>query len=244
MNVLLIALSILPVILLMIYIYRQDKYQKEPIRSLIKAFVGGLLSIPLDLFIIYVIIHNLWVSDSVFYSAFWEAGFPEELSKLIIFLIFIWDDRNFDEWFDGIIYAAFIGLGFACWENIDYVVGAGGYSLTAGVITGVERALLSVPGHFLFGVIMGYFLSMAKFHKEKSWKYILIGFLAAAGCHGLFDWILMYQENVSPVVSVVLTIIFYVGDFFLWKLGLKYIRKQQENSRAQAEEAQVPTTEQ
>ena len=233
---LLLALSVLPVILLMIFIYRQDKYQKEPIKSLAKAFIGGILAIPLD-FIIIFFINRIWMSDTVFYSAFWEAGFPEELSKLLIFMIFIWRDKNLDEYMDGIVYASFIGLGFACIENILYVFGAAGESFGSAIHTSIARAILSVPGHFLFGVVMGYFLSLAKFQEGRFWPNLLLGFLSAAGVHGLFDWLLML--DISSEVNTILYIVFLAGDFFLWKTGIKYIRKQQENSRRQAKDAAI-----
>ena len=49
---LLFGIAILPVIILMVFIYRQDKYQKEPIKSLAKAFIGGMLAIPLDILLV------------------------------------------------------------------------------------------------------------------------------------------------------------------------------------------------
>ena len=229
---LLFAIAILPVVVLMVFIYRQDKYQKEPIKSLVKAFIGGMIAIPLDIMIVTgldLALGETALSQTVFFSAFMEAGIPEELCKFIIFMIFIWRDENFDEYFDGIVYATFIGLGFACVENIEYV-------FSFGFSTGVVRALLSVPGHFLFGVIMGYFLSMAKFHPEQRGKYLWTGLLLAMLAHGLFDWLLMIA-NVMPLVGGIIYIIFLWGDIKLWKLGLKYIQKQQENSRKQAQEA-------
>ena len=227
--VLLFVIAVLPVALLMIYIYRQDKYQKEPVKSLIKAFVGGMIAIPLD--ILLVLCFDLFFKgtafyETVFFSSFIEAGIPEELCKFLIFMIFIWNDKNFDEYFDGIIYATFIGLGFACVENIEYV-------FQYGFATGVVRALLSVPGHFLFGVVMGYFLSMAKFHPEQRSKYLWTGLLLAILAHGLFDWLLM-SANVLPIVGGVIYALFLAGDIALWRLGLRYIKKQQENSLAQA----------
>lgn len=228
----LFGIAILPVIILMIFIYRQDKYQKEPIKSLAKAFIGGLISIPIDILIVTGIdaaLNGTAISNTVFFSAFLEAGIPEELSKFLIFMIFIWNDKNFDEYFDGIVYATFIGLGFACVENIEYV-------FSYGFQTGVVRALLSVPGHFLFGVVMGYFLSMAKFHPEKRGTYMISGLLLAMLAHGLFDWLLMVA-SVLPLVGGIIYLVFIWGDIKLWKLGLKYINKQQENSRRQAQEA-------
>ena len=228
---LLFAIAILPVVVLMIYIYRQDKYQKEPIKSLIKAFIGGILAILLDILIVNGVdlaLGNTVLAGTVFFSAFLEAGIPEELSKFLIFMIFIWRDKNFDEYFDGIVYATFIGLGFACLENIEYV-------FNYGFATGVVRALISVPGHFLFGVVMGYFLSMAKFHPQKRGIYLLSGLLLAMLAHGLFDWLLMLTEYLTPAICSIIYIVFIWGDIKLWKLGLKYIKKQQENSRLQAE---------
>lgn len=231
----LFGIAVLPVVVLMVFIYRQDKYQKEPIKSLAKAFFGGMLSIPLDILIVTgigLLFGNTFIANTVFFSSFMEAGIPEELSKFLIFMLLIWRDKNFDEYFDGIVYASFIGLGFACVENITYV-------FSYGFGTGVVRALLSVPAHFLFGVVMGYFLSLAKFHPEKRGKYLWSGLLLAMLAHGLFDWLLMVTDRLTPLVTLVIYAMFIWGDIKLWKLGLKYIRKQQENSRLQAEEAKA-----
>lgn len=231
--IILFAIAILPVVVLMAYIYRQDKYQKEPVKSLMKAFIGGMISIPIDIILVTLIqtcLGNTAIASTVFYSSFLEAGIPEELSKFLIFMILIWRDRNFDEYFDGIVYATFIGLGFACFENIEYV-------FSYGFGTGVVRALISVPGHFLFGVLLGYFLSLAKFHPEHRGRFICLGLLSAMVAHGLFDWLLMIAEVLHPAIASVIYIAFIWGDIKLWKLGLKYIRKQQENSRMQNQEA-------
>ena len=231
----LLGIAILPVVVLMVYINKQDKYQKEPVRSLIKAFIGGILAISVDIIVVYSIdsfFGESTFADTVFYQAFLQAGIPEELSKFIMFMILIWRDKNFDEYFDGIVYATFIGLGFACLENIEYV-------FQYGFGTGVVRALISVPGHFLFGVLLGYFLSMAKFRPEKRSTYIIMGLLSAMLAHGLFDWLLMITEVLSPAVSSIIYIVFIWGDIKLWKLGLKYISKQQENSRVQNQEARL-----
>lgn len=230
---LLFGIAILPVVLLMVFIYRQDKYQKEPVKSLVKAFIGGMIAIPLDILIVTLVdalLGNTWLANTVFFSAFLEAGIPEELSKFLIFMIFIWRDKNFDEYFDGIVYATFIGLGFACVENIEYV-------FSYGFGTGVVRALLSVPAHFLFGVVLGYFLSLAKFEPEKRGRHLVCGLLLAMLAHGLFDWLLMVSNGLGPVIGGIIYVVFLWGDIKLWKLGLKYINKQQENSRQQAQEA-------
>jgi RsiW-degrading membrane proteinase PrsW (M82 family) len=143
-------------------------------------------------------------------------------------MIFIWNDKNFDEYFDGIVYASFISLGFATVENIMYV-------LPGGLSVGIMRALLSVPGHFFFGIIMGYFLSLAKFNKSKRGRYIFLGLLFAILGHGMFDWLLMFSERAGEVLSIIVYQLFIGGDILLWRLGLRLIRKHQANSLQQAQ---------
>ena len=236
----LLSIAILPVAGLLIFIYFQDKYQKEPIKSLLKAFFGGWLAVVMDIGLVTTIEYSIGLfpilPDTVFYDSFLTAAIPEELCKFLIFMIFIWRDKNFDEYFDGIVYATFIGLGFACIENIEYV-------FMYGFGAGVSRALFAVPGHFLFGVLMGYFLSLAKFTPEKRKKYIFLGLLFAIIAHGLYDWLLMFVDRLSSmgsdfayVVSGIVYQAFLAGDVLLWIFGMKLVRKHQRNSRQQAEE--------
>lgn len=236
----LLSIAILPVAGLLIFIYFQDKYQKEPIKSLLKAFFGGWLAVVMDIGLVTTIEYSIGLfpilPDTVFYDSFLTAAIPEELCKFLIFMIFIWRDKNFDEYFDGIVYATFIGLGFACIENIEYV-------FMYGFGAGVSRALFAVPGHFLFGVLMGYFLSLAKFTTEKRKKYIFLGLLFAIIAHGLYDWLLMFVDRLSSmgsdfayVVSGIVYQAFLADDVLLWIFGMKLVRKHQRNSRQQAEE--------
>lgn len=219
---LLLAISILPVVLLMIYINRQDKYEKEPLGLLILTFLCGMLAIPMTLVMVGVT-NIFFYSDSVFYSAFIEAGFPEELSKFIILFLLVWWNKNFNEHMDGIVYATFVSLGFACIENILYVFGSG-------FGTGIMRAIISVPGHFLFGVLMGYFLSLAKFNENNKFFYILLSFLVPACVHGLFDWLLMASDALGNGFSILLLLLFIALDIFMWIVGVRSIRKHRENS--------------
>ena len=219
-----LALAVLPVIFLLIYIYQQDKYEKEPFGLLLLSFVGGMLAIPLVLLVAIPLVESVYYSESVFYSAFIEAAFVEELCKFFFLFLFIWWNKNFNEYMDGIVYAVFVGLGFACVENILYVFGGG-------IGTGIVRALLSVPGHFLFAVAMGYFFALAKFEKKGRGGYLLLSLLVPMLFHGLFDYLLMVNDYIPAFLSAIILILFIVGDIFLWKIGLKYIRRHQENSQ-------------
>ena len=231
MNTVIFILAILPVIVLALYIYKKDKYEKEPLSRLILAFSLGMLAIPMDLLVVGII-NAIIPGGTVFYQAFFEAGIPEEFCKWALFMMVIWRDRNFDESFDGIVYACFIGLGFACVENLMYVFGSESYNTA--LHTGVARALLSVPGHFLFAVIMGYFLGMAKFKSQQRGKYLILSIICPVVAHGLFDYLLMLSsalsENNLELLGVGLFVIFVYLDIKLWKIGVKQIAKMQEDT--------------
>lgn len=230
----LLGISIAPAALLMLNIYHEDKYQKEPIKSLLKAFCGGMLAVTFTFAIVSITDYSIglipYLNTTVFYDSFITAGIPEELCKFLVFMIFIWNDKNFDEYFDGIVYASFISLGFATVENIMYV-------LPGGLGVGIMRGFISVPGHFLFGVILGYFLSLAKFNKNKRGHYIFSGLMIAMAAHGLFDWLLMFSDRLGNLIGIIIYLLFIAGDIMLWRLGLKLIKKHQENSLLQAQEA-------
>ena len=232
MNTIIFILAILPVIVLASYIYKKDKYEKEPLSMLILAFFLGMLAIPMDL-VVVGIINAIIPGGTVFYQAFFEAGIPEEFCKWALFMLVIWRNKNFDEFFDGIVYACFIGLGFACIENMMYVFDSESYSTA--LHTGVVRALLSVPGHFLFAVIMGYFLGMAKFRPQQRGKYLILSYVCPVIAHGIFDYLLMLSsaltENNMELIGAGLFLIFLYLDVKMWKIGVRQIAKMQEQTR-------------
>ena len=68
--------------------------------------------------------------------------------------------KEFDEPFDGIVYAVMVGMGFATVENISYVS-------QYGLMTGIMRLFMAVPAHASFAIIMGYFMGKARFSAKK-----------------------------------------------------------------------------
>lgn len=185
MNLVLFALA--PVVIILFYVYFRDKYEKEPLRMLLTSLIAGCLItipiIPLEHFL------QLFEPQSgeyapAFYRAFIVAAFSEELMKYIILYLLIWKSKDFNEKFDGIVYAVFISLGFAAIENILYVTGHG-------FNVGITRALTAVPAHALFGVTMGYYFGLARFYPEKRKQFLLRSLGYAIILHGMYDFILI-----------------------------------------------------
>jgi RsiW-degrading membrane proteinase PrsW (M82 family) len=153
----------------------------------------------------------------VFYEAFIVAALNEEALKFMAFMIFIWNDRNFNENFDGIVYAVFISLGFAGIENILYVI-------QGGIGTGILRAFTSVPGHALDGVFMGYFLARAKFNPALKYENLFLAFIVPFLLHGIWDFLIfLIRDNQGPGLFVGIFLLFFI--LFVVSLYLFGIRR-------------------
>ncbi len=187
-TLIIITAAVLPAILLLLYIWKQDP-QKEPTVWLLKAVVGGVaICIPVaywEMAIEAVLFGADGQPTSVVgttIQAFLVAALPEEGCKLLVLWLLLRRNPYFDEHFDGIIYAVCVGLGFAAIENIFYVISNAQEWLSVAV----SRALLAVPGHYAFAVLMGYYYSVYHFvdHSPKVAACIL---LVPVVAHGVYD---------------------------------------------------------
>ncbi|MGI6343304.1 MAG: PrsW family glutamic-type intramembrane protease [Bacteroidales bacterium] len=218
----LFTIAIAPVLIILFYIYFSDKYEREPIRLVIKGFLGGVfIIIPVIFVEQFLGLLNIFEGSkiiSAFYDAFVVAGFSEELFKFLATVILFWRSKEFNEKFDGIVYAVSVSLGFACVENIMYVFAEN--SLNVGLL----RAVTAVPAHAIFGVTMGYYLGLAKFKKDgKQSRYSSLAFVVPWMLHGLYDFFLMTGYN-----FMLLLFIPYV--IYLYRVGFRYVRKHRSKS--------------
>ena len=230
MSILLIA-SLLPVVLLMAYIYKRDTFQKEPWPLLMKAFGFGILAALLDMLVasgLNFIIpkpSDTPLGDAL-YNAFVSAAFPEEFCKLLMLYLCIWNNPHFDEYYDGLEYAAFVGLGFAGIENLMYIM-QGGLGLALG------RGLFAVPAHFFFAIFMGYFFALARFRYSNRRRYLALAYLIPVILHGTYDAVLMYINNLNgtdmpqevDALAGALYVGFLVFFFFVWRAATRRVNK-------------------
>ena len=226
MQLALVILSALaPVIVLLCYIFHKDSAHPEPAKWLIKAFFYGIASAFLAMLFGLVITFatglELDVSQhtsilGAFIDAFSLAAIPEEVAKFIMLWLLLRKNPFFDEHFDGIVYAVSVGMGFAGFENVLYLL----ESMESGswIGTGIMRALFSVPGHFLFAVFMGYYYSLYHFKIDRSFSGMLLVLLAPILAHGLFDGIL-FCSDINGLFSLICMILFLVLFNKLRKLG-------------------------
>jgi len=167
MNLLIIAL--VPVFIILVYVYSRDRYEREPLMLLFEGLVaGGVIVFPVVYF----------------------ENHMQQLGVNFAVYVLIWKNPEFNELFDGVVYAVFVSLGFALVENIGYVFGS-----ETGIKVGLMRAFTAVPAHAMFGVMMGYRFGLARFIPSKRLKYLGLAFLVPFLFHGVYDFILMSQNQ-------------------------------------------------
>lgn len=215
-ELILFTVSVLPVILIGFFIYKRDK-NKEPIKILVELFVGGILSCFLVLLISFImsLIFPIFRADAATLNllelviyVFIGVALVEEFCKWIFAYKIAYHSNHFDEMYDMIVYAAFVALGFACFENLGYVY-------QYGIGTGLVRAILAVPGHACDGVFMGYYLGLAKLSKynnrnDLSKKYLVYSILVPTILHGIYDYCLFSGYLVLILLFFVFVIIMFI----------------------------------
>jgi RsiW-degrading membrane proteinase PrsW (M82 family) len=187
----LFGIALAPGAAIMLYIYLKDKHEREPLVLLLISFVYGMLSTLITLVISWPleILVVLRQNDIVheFFSAFFKVALVEEFSKFIFVRFVLYPNKNFNEPFDGIVYAVMVSMGFATLENIVYV-------FQYGFEIAILRMFTAVPAHATFGVLMGYFLGKGKFTHHRRLYYSLIALLVATVFHGTYDYFLFIAE--------------------------------------------------
>lgn len=225
-NYIILLIALLPVVILVYYIYHKDKKSPEPTGQLVKAFFYGILSVLLSLCIsIPLGLIGVYPTEATSIlgsvsAAFFGAAIPEEIAKFIMLWLLLRMNPYFDEKMDGIVYAVCVSLGFAALENIMYLFSNAESYLSVGI----ARAIFAVPGHFCFGILMGYYYSLAKFYPKTPKKNKALILVAPILVHGVYDSIL-FIINVTPAISGILMIVFLVFCHKMWKYGSKRIQE-------------------
>lgn len=212
----LVAAAIVPALILLMKIYRLDRLEREPISLLASLLFLGILSTALasvseqvgDLGLSFFLPEAHLAYAVILY--FGIVAFSEEGFKYLLLKKRTWNSPHFNCQFDGVVYAVFVSLGFALWENIAYV-------LRFGMETAVARAMTAIPGHACFGVFMGAWYGVAKRRElmgdaEGSKRSRFFALLVPAFLHGLYDYIAtLEREDLGSIFLVFVAILFVVA---------------------------------
>lgn len=219
MILILFALSIAPALAILLAIYFADKYDREPFKLLFISFMIGIVAIiPAIIFeLIFGFMDQRENVFLIFIYAIWVVGFAEEGCKFFFLRTVPYIRPDFNEPLDGIVYGLAISMGFAAAENIFYV-------LNGGIGVGLLRMFTAVPMHAVCGIVMGYYVGLAKFSSHGSRKLLGTGLILAIVIHGLYDFFLIQQLWTG--FAVLAFVVLIVGIAF----GIKAIKIHRKNS--------------
>jgi len=206
---LILSAIIAPAIFWILYFYYKDRFQPEPIFLISLTFILGfasaficyksyglltLVGIPEDFSVIME-------KDRLLFLGYCLGivGFIEELAKFLPFLFIISYIKSFDEKIDGIIYASVIALGFASYENLQYLVYMQGFGLFG-------RAIASPLTHTIFSSIWGYEVGKAKLANHSLFKISIKSITISALFHGIFDFFTTSPYLRVPAAAIILLI--------------------------------------
>lgn len=208
-------IAILPIILIGLFIYKKDR-EKESSGLIFRLFLGGIGScFPAVILELFVGSFFPETPDMNFFQlflyVFFGIAFVEEVCKWFMVYKISYNHNEFDSLYDMIVYASFVALGFACFENILYV-------MDSGIVTGVMRAITAVPGHVCDGILMGSYLALAKFNHVKgnvslSKKYFRMSIIVPFIMHGIYDYCLYLGYPIFVCIFIIFVITLFVICF-------------------------------
>lgn len=195
-KILLVLPILLPIVFWAVYHYHKDRHLPEPLGHLVIAFGLGLLAAGLSQGL-YIGLEPLglrfdagYLAETntlgLFAYAVLAIGPIEELAKVLFFVLIVIRFEEFDEPVDGIIYASFIGLGYAAIENLQYLE-----YLTP--LEAAARGFASPVVHIVFASIWGRWIGQAVVRNKPVIPAALAGFAIAAILHGIYDFMVLLQ---------------------------------------------------
>lgn len=211
------------------WLWSRDKFHREPMKlTATLLVVGGIMSVAFTLLFVWTFNDTIASAKPKLWQTFLAAPFPEEVGKMLPVLLFAWKSPHWDEPFDGIVYAGASALGFHLIETAKYMFEAPNADGT------MFQALIrgAKPGHMLYGIAMGYFLSKAKFGAPKDrWKNFVLALAvpmalhtawnASAGAGGAFVY---YQGGNQQLFF---SLIAWGLSVALWMTAYRYMRESQ-----------------
>ncbi len=240
----LFASAVIPPLVLVLYIYKKDRVDREPWGLLLRLLLCGATSV-----VSAVVLESIGMAvvgafapeNTPLYNAltcFLVVALAEEGGKLYFLRRRTWHNRNFSTPFDGIVYAVFVSAGFAIVENLMYVFANGT------VYVALLRGVTAIPGHISFAVFMGYFYGQSKRYAilgefDKSARNRRLSLWVPVLLHGLYDFCLQMNSTLFTVifaVFVVCTDVYVIVKIRKWSKEDRSFMADVEKAYADAED--------
>lgn len=192
-RLLVLLFSLVPAILLVVFVLYTDRKSKEPTKNIVICLLSGTLTVALAGYLEQLVMP--YFSSSVALTYVWAL--IEELCKLSVFFLFIFDNKHYDDIYDGIVYMALIALSFAGLENIMYAFSES--TVSESISLALMRDFTTIPLHVICGIVIGYFASLGNFSKNVNKKYInfTLAVIVPSVIHGTFNLLMSFLGNIN-----------------------------------------------
>jgi RsiW-degrading membrane proteinase PrsW (M82 family) len=211
--------AFIPAFAWLVFIYRLDRYEREPKSLIARLFLWGLAAGPwasgMNILIAHVFspgIDAARAAGQLLLAAFLLlllvafSALNEEVMKYTVVSSRVRGDLAFNEPVDGMIYMSVAAVGFSAGENVVYILntyfgllgdatrpGVALAVINAFLVTAPLRAFGSTIGHVTWSGIVGWFLSRHALG-SGSGSMLIGGILLAASLHTAFNFPLFLQE--------------------------------------------------
>ncbi len=211
--------ALVPTIMLVIFTLKSDRKSSEPTKNIVICLLSGVLTISLAQFLESITMS--YFKSNIVLTFIWAM--IEELSKIAIFYLFIYDNKYYDDIYDGVVYMMLIALSFAGLENLIYAFSES--TISDSISLALIRDLTTIPLHVICGIVIGYFISLGNFSKDDNKKYInfFLAIIIPSLIHGIYNNIMsflgsfklttsfqIFMFEVIPLLLIVV-ILFYIA---------------------------------
>lgn len=207
--------AVLPAAILMWFLYGRGTGLNISFKKVKWAFIWGIIACIVVLFSIGPFSPEV---ENIFNILCFSA-LPEELLKMAIMLFLLKRFRCTNK-IDVLVVCGSVGLGFACIENLFYVLLV--VPESDWIRTSIDRAISSVPGHFSYAIIMGYFVYRA-FNIVQTKKQKFFNLSIAFILPTLIHW--NYNVFAKLSESDLIILILYIIPIVLLIIVLKILKK-------------------
>lgn len=229
--------GVLPTLVYVALVWWLDRYEKEPVRLLVTAFLWGalpaaLLAVVLELILdlpVAALGGESLVANLITSSV--TAPLVEESCKgLALLALVLLVRREFDDELDGFVYGAMIGFGFALTENVFayFVPIASEQGLQAGVTNLLWRSIVFGVNHAFWCGITGAALGTARLAGDRRVRILapVGGYALAVTFHATHNLGATLAAEWSSVCLGVNILVDWGGILLLLFLVVRVLRRE------------------
>lgn len=202
-----LLITILPSVLILLYFILSDKF-REPRRTMVEVFgLGVAATFPAGYLnnTIEKTFQNGDIINDALLTGFFAGGLVEEALKFMILYYFVLKKKEFNEPMDGIVYGVLASLGFATFENLEYVYLQADTLKMTSYDLAKARFWTAVPMHGLNGCVMGFYFGLYAFTGIK--KYMGYSFVLPLIFHGTYNFLVGIGSFAYILILIILLVL-------------------------------------